>query len=136
MKEESPSPESPLSDILKDYWSKLPHTVKEEVEKLRILSRIYYQFPESLQRHCVPAYLYEAISIKNEGSQSRRVLVVYADTSTAMMAFKVLANTLIRNLRETERIEIDDVKLLLRPRSEIEIVCNTLLSREECNDEG
>ncbi len=106
--------ESNLSDILKEYWDKLPERVKEVANEARILRWIDQELGEELRAHCVPAYISEEPAKKDKDPDGRTLLIFYADSGTARMAVKVFAGELINKLAKVHSVKIDEVKVFIR----------------------
>ncbi len=103
---------SKLGDILKAYWESLPEKARTKGERRRLLLDAFALVDDELQGFSAPAAL-----LKEGG---REILVLYAGNTTAAEALRVRARDLPEEIAQALGIQIDEVRVRLRPQSTID----------------
>lgn len=114
--------ESSLSELLEHYWERLPKRAKKLASELKLLKDAYSLLHEELKELCVPAFVREESGDEVSKSERKKVLVIFAKNSTAQLAVKLIAGELINGLKENFQKSVDEVRVLIRPKEEIERV--------------
>ncbi len=104
--------ESSLGDLLKSYWDTLPEEKKRKAERKRQMLAAFSLVDDTLQPFSAPAAL-----MQEEGKE---ILVLYAANSTALKALKQRALNLPREIEELLGLHVDEVRVMLRPQSQID----------------
>jgi|GEM_PF-2288769 len=104
--------DSSLGDLLRSYWDSLPEGKKRKADRKRQLLAAFSLVDDSLQALSAPAAL-----LQEEGKE---ILVLYAANTTALKALKQRARELPGEIEEVLGLRVDDVRVMLRPKSQID----------------
>jgi len=121
--------ERALSDVLKSYFDSLPPRVQKLAEEARLLYLVYLEMDERLRKHMVPAVISEEIA--KDGKGVKKILVVYADSGTAILSAKSWFFSARMKLQQKLGVSIDEARILLKSSEEIAKMRTTLLGEEE-----
>jgi adenylate kinase family enzyme len=104
--------ESSLGDLLRSYWDSLPEEKKRKAERKRQLLAAFSLVDDTLQPFSAPAALMQ--------EEEKEILVLYAANTTALKALKQRARELPREIEELLGLHVDEVRVILRPQSQID----------------
>jgi len=103
---------SKLGDILKSYWESLPEKTRTKGDQRRLLLDAFALVDDELQGFSAPAALF------SEGD--KEILVLFAGNSTAAEALRIRARDLPEEIAQALGLQIDEVRVRLRPQSTID----------------
>ena len=104
--------DSSLGDLLRSYWNSLPEGKKRKADRKRQLLAAFSLVDDNLQALSAPAAL-----LQEEG---REILLLYAANTTALKALKQRARELPGEIEEVLGLRVDEVRVKLRPKSQID----------------